>query len=494
MGFQNTAGLRRCFQRVLSFPCWILLSSFLVVGAQPADWCGGHGVPESKCTLCNPELISRFKAEGDWCEEHGLPESVCPKCTGQAVLADWCGGHGVPESKCTLCNPELIPKFKKAGDWCEEHGFPESVCTICNPQVLTAEAIELRLVRFNSPDLEARAGIQTELVRKGDLASGITCSAQIDFHGDRTADLRAVIPGIVRQIHVSAGDWVETGDPLFELESAQIAETQAHLKASRERVRLAESNLQRQQILKKQDIATEWELETARRELETARAEARSAVSVLRMAGASDLEDMGRLIIRAPIEGTLVRRPAVVGALATEDTSLGMIADTRLMWVVCQVPENDAGILDIDASMEVVAASGETWPGKLTWISSEVDPRSRTIAARAEVSNPRGRLRANQFVQAYIQASSLSGAMLVPRSALQRVGDLYVVFVRLEPGLYQPRVVQSKGDGDMVLVDGRLLPGEEVVTTGAVLLKTEVLPGSIGAGCCEIETPEKGRR
>jgi hypothetical protein len=44
------------------------------------DWCGEHGVPESQCTRCNPDLIAAFKATGDWCEEHGLPESQCLKC------------------------------------------------------------------------------------------------------------------------------------------------------------------------------------------------------------------------------------------------------------------------------------------------------------------------------------------------------------------------------------------------------------------------------
>jgi hypothetical protein len=48
---------------------------------------------------------------------------------------DWCGGHGVPESQCTRCNPDLIPAFKATNDWCPEHGLPESQCTICNPQL-----------------------------------------------------------------------------------------------------------------------------------------------------------------------------------------------------------------------------------------------------------------------------------------------------------------------------------------------------------------------
>ena len=54
------------------------------VGPEPTasadDWCAGHGLPESMCTKCNPELTAGFKAAGDWCAEHGLPESACPLC------------------------------------------------------------------------------------------------------------------------------------------------------------------------------------------------------------------------------------------------------------------------------------------------------------------------------------------------------------------------------------------------------------------------------
>mgnify|MGYP001811278954 CR=1 FL=1 len=48
---------------------------------------------------------------------------------------DWCGEHGVPESQCTRCNPDLIPAFKATRDWCEEHSLPESQCTKCNPGI-----------------------------------------------------------------------------------------------------------------------------------------------------------------------------------------------------------------------------------------------------------------------------------------------------------------------------------------------------------------------
>jgi hypothetical protein len=48
---------------------------------------------------------------------------------------DWCGGHQVPESLCTRCNPSLIAAFQATGDWCAEHGLPESQCLVCNPDL-----------------------------------------------------------------------------------------------------------------------------------------------------------------------------------------------------------------------------------------------------------------------------------------------------------------------------------------------------------------------
>ena len=73
--------------------------------------------------------------------------AVVPDVEGEhsAADADWCAGHGLPESKCTKCNPELVAGFKAAGDWCVEHGFPESACPVCNPQAPPGECEEAGL-------------------------------------------------------------------------------------------------------------------------------------------------------------------------------------------------------------------------------------------------------------------------------------------------------------------------------------------------------------
>jgi len=464
-----------------------------------------HGLPPAVCPKCNPALAAVYKAKGDWCEEHGFPESFCPICkpggpvpnvgSAPAPAADWCVEHALPESKCTKCNPALVEKFKAAGDWCNEHGFPESVCPVCNPQKppegAERAAIEARVVRFRSPEIEKAAGIDTVRATAGQASRAIECTARIAFDADTVADIRAIVPGIVRQVRAELGAEVKRGAPLFELESTRVGEIQGALQGARERVKTAEANLARQRELKANEIASMRQVEVAEQELASAQTEARTAEAALRMAGAAQSAPSGRYTLSAPIAGSIVRRPAVVGLYATESESLATIADTSVMWALCDVPEADASRVALGQRV-VVTLQGQDvarTEGKLTWIAAEVDPRTRTVVARAEVPNPEGRLRANQFALARIETGASRAAALVPRAAVQRVGEREVVFVRMTQGVYEPRVVERFGDGQQVSVDGRVKAGDAVVTTGAVLLRTEIMPGSIGAGCCEVERP-----
>ena len=462
-----------------------------------------HGLPQALCTKCNPALAPVFQAKGDWCSEHGFPESFCPICNPNAAIpeveaapaaaADWCAGHGLPESQCTKCNPELVARFKAAGDFCEEHGFPESVCPTCNPQKPPAGAeqgaIEARVVRFKSPDIEKTAGITTVKARRATATDSVECTAQIAFHGDKVADIRAIVPGVVRKVRAGLGDSVERGAPLFDLESTRVGEIQGALQTAQQRVHTAEANLARQRELREHEIASTRQVEVAEQELAAAQAEAKTAEAALRMAGAARAAPSGRYTLTSPIAGTLVRRPAVVGVLATESTSLATVADTSVMWALCDVPETDASRVALKQRVTIHVDGSTTKPlqGELAWIAAEVDPRTRTITARADVPNPDALLRANQFARARIETGTPRAAVSVPRSAVQRVGDREVVFVRARPGVYQPRVIRRYGNGDPVQVEGNIEDGEAVVTTGAILLRTEVMPGSIGAGCCEVD-------
>jgi len=480
-------------------------AAFPDVGGAPAaqDWCGGHALPESQCTKCNPSLIPKYKTAGDWCEEHGFPESVCPVCNpqsppgGGAAVVDWCSEHRLPESKCTKCNTELKAQYVNSGDWCDEHGFPESVCPVCNPQPVPAGApgsgsiAPGTKIRFRSAETEKTAGIETVAARKATIDSGVVCTARIDYNRNQLADIRALVPGIVRKLSADLGQEVKKGAPLFVLESTKVGELQAALSGLEQRAKTAQVNADRKQELFEGGITSQRSAELAKQDLATARAELTTAQSTLQLAGAPQA-GAGRYVLSAPLGGTVVRRPGVVGAYATAETSLATVADTSTMWARFDVPEASAADVKTGQWVSVVVEGANELRvrGKITWIASEVDPKTRMVEARAEIPNKAGTVRANQFARAVIESSPSASSVVVPRSALQRFGESTLVFVRLGAGLYEPRVVETGvGDAKEVQVS-EVKPDEQVVTTGAYLLKTELSPESIGAGCCEVEEPE----
>ena len=79
-------------------------------------------------------------------------------------------------------------------------------------------------------------------------------------------------------------------------------------------------------------------------------------------------------------------------------------------------------------------------------------------------------------------------AMVVPKDAVQWEGCCNVVFVQKSEAVYEPRKVNLGIDaGNVYEVLGGVSAGEVIVTQGSFLLKTEIMKGSIGAGCCEVQ-------
>ena len=157
--------------------------------------------------------------------------------------------------------------------------------------------------------------------------------------------------------------------------------------------------------------------------------------------------------------------------------------------------ERDSAKVAIGQPVDIAlqALPERSFTGRLTWISAEVDPRTRTLRARAVIENAEGLLRANMFGLARITVRSIDDAIVVPKAAVQWEGCCNVVFVRHTETVYQPYRVQIVAEqGDYYVVEDGVPPGEQVVTDGSFLLKTEILKGNIGAGCCEID-PGKDR-
>jgi multidrug efflux pump subunit AcrA (membrane-fusion protein) len=105
---------------------------------------------------------------------------------------------------------------------------------------------------------------------------------------------------------------------------------------------------------------------------------------------------------------------------------------------------------------------------------------------RVELANPGERLKAGMFVEVGFQTNTGAGAgeeLMVPSTAVQRIGDRSVVFIPKEgtEGTFEARDVELGGevDGYHRVLSG-IKPGDRVVTKGSFTLKTQLLKGALG--------------
>ena len=415
-----------------------------------------------------------------------------PEVAKAAVTAGaMCAEHGVPEAMCTKCNPKLVPVFQAKGDWCAEHGFPESVCPICHPEPVAAmdeppkDGLKVRLA---SPETAAIAGIETEKGRAVPRGDSFSVPARLAYDASRRAEVNARSAGVVRSVLVDLGSRVRKGMPLVVLDSPEVGADRSRLAAAVAKVDVARAQLERERALFVDGITSQRQVQQAESELAAARAEVQAMEAAAGIVGGGGTS--GRYTLEAPLSGVVVRRSATVGRRVDPEDVLLEIVDASVLWAEIDVPEPRLG--DVAVGRVVVltfdALSGRSFAGTIASIAPEVDARTRTAMARVRLDNADGALRANMYGRAQIAVGGNDGAVKVPRAAVQRANGVDVVFVRLSDTRFATRHVTTGARGDSwIEITRGVVAGEDVVTVGSFLLKTETLKGSIGAGCCEVK-------
>ena len=444
-------------------------------------------------------LAALAVALGGACEgEHKNAEAaVAGKMAADTAAGALCE-HGVQRAICTKCNPKLIPVFQAKGDWCEEHGFPESVCPICHPERGGKPAADVSSdgapadgtkVRFKTKDTARLAGLETVKAELRSSQSGLRVTVKIEYDATRVALVNARASGVVRAIKADIGTRVMRGGPLAAIQSAALGADQSRLEAVRIRVRITEAHYQREKELNEKGISATKDVLGAQDEWEKAKADLAALDASLGIVG-SGPGTAGDYTLTAPIGGVVTQRNVTVGNLVGVDQPLFQIVDTSTMWAELDVPEGDLPRVAVGQGvMLVLDGLGEReFAGPIAYVAPEIDARTRTARARVPLVNPDGLLRANQFGQARIAVSGSYETVVVPRAALQRAKGVHIVFVRLAQDEYEARRVQKGAtEGVLVEITKGLRPGEEIVTQGSFLLKTETLKESIGAGCCDVD-------
>ncbi len=333
----------------------------------------------------------------------------------------------------------------------------------------------------------AHGGVQWEPVATSTVASVATVPGQVIPNEDRTARLGATVQGRVIAVRVRPGDRVRAGQILVTLQSPAAGMAQSDVDKARAQASYARSARERAERLLALKAIPQQDYDRAIADDELASAELRRAKSVADQIGAT-ASASGEIAIRSPLNGVVLARTAVPGAVVEAGAQLVVVTDPSTLWLSIDAPENLASLFRVGASLRftVPAYPADTFSARIDAVGAGLDPSTRTLPIRAVIRNRDDRLKPEMLASVSAQGGGAISAPSVPEDAVQLLDGKSVVFLAHPDSMggakFAPREVQlgSRSGGRIAITQG-LSAGDVVVTRGALAIKAQIKKGAMPA-------------
>lgn len=201
----------------------------------------------------------------------------------------------------------------------------------------------------------------------------------------------------------------------------------------------------------------------------------------------------GTIVLRAPVDGSMLLLHAVPGEFASSNESLATVGNNKAVWVWADLYERDIARVmkarsfgKLAASVFVKAYPGEAFPGTVDFLSPAMDRSSRTVKTRIQVDNSDGRLLAGMFAAVQVFLPGDEKTLALPSDAVLDDNGRSFVFLHHHEDYYVRREVEvGRSWARWVEIKGGVNADQHVVSRGAFLMKSDVLRSKMGAGCAD---------
>ncbi|WP_086139269.1 efflux RND transporter periplasmic adaptor subunit, partial [Janthinobacterium sp. GW460W] len=297
-----------------------------------------------------------------------------------------------------------------------------------------------------------------------------------------TVTVRPQVSGILKELKFKEGGMVKAGQVVAQIDPAQfeMALMQATGQRQRDEAQLenARLTLKRYQTLLGQDSIARQDVDTQAalvKQLEGTVMTDRAAEGTARL-------NLGYTKVVSPISGRAGLKVVDIGNLVSTSDAGGVVVVTQLspIDVEFSVPQDKVQTiqerLNGGAALAALALDRTRThaldQGGLTALDNQVDVQTGTVRAKARYSNDKMALFPSQFVNVRLELGNITGAVLVPVTALRHSnnGD-FVYVLKADKTVSVRMVTRGQATTDMVEIRAGLEAGEQVITEGADRLK-----------------------
>jgi membrane fusion protein, copper/silver efflux system len=317
-----------------------------------------------------------------------------------------------------------------------------------------------------TPQRMQSIGVKTGTVEYRQVHDEILTTGSVEVDETRLAEVQVRFAGWIQKVYVdSTFKPVQKGQPLLTIYSPELVRTEnEYLLAKQNRGLLAQSTVP--------GVAS------------GAGTLVSSALERLKQWGLperdiQELEETGQVKhdfeIDSPAAGLIIERNALPTMYVQPGTKLYSIADLSTVWVYAQLFQNDIGRVKVGDSAVITVDSypGRTFPGRVSFISPQLDQTTRTAKVRLEIANPDMKLSLGMFVNVKLDLA-LGRQLIIPASGVYQSGTRQIAFIDHGDGHFEPREIETgaRAGEDFVVIKG-LKAGERVATSANFLLDSE---------------------
>jgi membrane fusion protein, heavy metal efflux system len=356
-------------------------------------------------------------------------------------------------------------------------------------------------------DEAAAIGVKVASVKAESEPIKLELTGRTAYDPDTLTKIRPRFDTLVERVHASLGQKVKKGDPLVELHSTDLAAAKSDFQSKyvqwqhdRRLYNVRQELVKTGAISKQQWVDTQNDekkslldytlagdklkiLKVPDQDIEPLLAPLRDAQPSAPQFG--NVKDKAKMTLVSPVDGIVIEREVVPQNFYETSSVLMVIAPLDHLWVLVNVYELDQDKVKVGQTMEIqFPFLDKKVQGKVQYVASEVSKDSHAVKVRASIPNPGAKLKSDMLVKAMLDIPPAPGQCVIPRQAMVSANGQEYVFIRVprtgEPssksGEKQPdrfirrRIHVAQETHDQVIVNSGLKPGQEVATSGSLIL------------------------
>lgn len=317
--------------------------------------------------------------------------------------------------------------------------------------------------------------IHIDSATTSNIEDALKLSGEISFSDSKVVKVFPFSSGKVLEVKVSQGDKVSKGQVLAVIKSVEVAGNYSDLSTSNNDVTIAKRQLDNEESLFKNGIASEREYLEAKENYHKALTAVQKLKEQLSINGGGHTNAGGTYVITAPMGGYVVEKKISEGAFIRNDNSDNMftIGDISEVWVWANVYETDISKIKegYAATVTTLAYPDKVFTGVIDKVSQILDPETKVMKIRVKLKNDNLQLKPEMFANITVQNKEGQQAINIPAAAIiSENGNNYVVVYHSQCDLKVQQLELLKISGDKAYIKSGLHPGEKVISANQILL------------------------